>query len=75
MNGWGRLLFSNEDDCRAIEAEKRGFVRAFPAHGSRLSCFASIGLGERVGKFNQLLRIERQLGASAQFAGRTALKC
>jgi enolase len=30
---------------------------------------------ERVAKFNQLLRIERQLGASARFAGRTAFKC
>ena len=29
---------------------------------------------ERVAKFNQLLRIERQLGASARFAGRTAFK-
>jgi enolase len=30
---------------------------------------------ERVAKFNQLLRIERQLGTSARFAGRTAFKC
>ncbi len=30
---------------------------------------------ERVAKFNQLLRIERQLGASARFAGRAAFKC
>ena len=29
---------------------------------------------ERVAKFNQLLRIEWQLDASARFAGRTALK-
>lgn len=28
--------------------------------------------GERVAKFNQLLRIERQLGAAARFAGRSA---
>jgi enolase len=28
--------------------------------------------GERVAKFNQLLRIERQLGASARFAGKSA---
>lgn len=31
--------------------------------------------GERIAKFNQLLRIERQLGASARFAGRAAFKC
>ena len=30
---------------------------------------------ERVAKFNQLLRIERQLGTSARFAGRAAFKC
>ena len=30
---------------------------------------------ERVAKFNQLLRIERQLGSSARFAGRAAFKC
>ncbi len=30
--------------------------------------------GERVAKFNQLLRIERQLGHAARFAGRTAFK-
>jgi len=30
---------------------------------------------ERVAKFNQLLRIERQLAVSARFAGRTAFKC
>jgi enolase len=30
---------------------------------------------ERVAKFNQLLRIERQLGLDARFAGRTAFKC
>lgn len=30
---------------------------------------------ERVAKFNQLLRIERQLGTSARFAGRDAFKC
>ncbi len=30
---------------------------------------------ERVAKFNQLLRIERQLGSSARFAGRKAFKC
>lgn len=30
--------------------------------------------GERVAKFNQLLRIERQLGKSARFAGRSAFK-
>ena len=30
---------------------------------------------ERVAKFNQLLRIERQLGPDARFAGRTAFKC
>ncbi|HEX4146510.1 MAG TPA: phosphopyruvate hydratase [Pirellulales bacterium] len=30
---------------------------------------------ERVAKFNQLLRIERQLGGSARFAGRAAFKC
>ena len=29
---------------------------------------------ERVAKFNQLLRIERQLGAQAQFAGKTAFQ-
>lgn len=31
--------------------------------------------GERVAKFNQLLRIERQLGKDARFAGRAAFKC
>ena len=31
--------------------------------------------GERVAKFNQLLRIERQLGRDARFAGRGAFKC
>ena len=30
---------------------------------------------ERVAKFNQLLRIERQLGSSARFAGRRSFKC
>jgi enolase len=30
---------------------------------------------ERVAKFNQLLRIERQLGSSARFAGRESFKC
>jgi enolase len=30
---------------------------------------------ERVAKFNQLLRIERQLGRDARFAGRGAFKC
>jgi enolase len=30
---------------------------------------------ERVAKFNQLLRIERQLGRNARFAGRAAFKC
>jgi enolase len=30
--------------------------------------------GERVAKFNQLLRIERQLGRSAKFAGRSAFR-
>jgi enolase len=30
---------------------------------------------ERVAKFNQLLRIERQLGRDARFAGRIAFKC
>ena len=30
--------------------------------------------GERVAKFNQLLRIERQLGASAKFAGKSAFR-
>ena len=30
---------------------------------------------ERVAKFNQLLRIERQLGSSARFAGRKTFKC
>jgi enolase len=30
---------------------------------------------ERVAKFNQLLRIERQLGRDARFAGRSAFKC
>jgi enolase len=29
--------------------------------------------GERVEKYNQLLRIERDLGASARYAGRAAL--
>jgi enolase len=28
--------------------------------------------GERVAKFNQLLRIERQLGSAARFAGKAA---
>jgi len=31
--------------------------------------------GERVAKFNQLLRIERALGSAAQFAGKSAFKC
>jgi len=31
--------------------------------------------GERIAKFNQLLRIERNLGDSAQFAGKAAFKC
>jgi len=31
--------------------------------------------GERVAKFNQLLRIERQLGRDARFAGRSTFKC
>lgn len=31
--------------------------------------------GERVAKFNQLLRIERNLGEAAQFAGKSAFKC
>jgi enolase len=30
---------------------------------------------ERVAKFNQLLRIERQLGSSARFAGKAAFRC
>jgi enolase len=30
--------------------------------------------GERVAKFNQLLRIERQLGKAARFAGKSAFK-
>lgn len=30
---------------------------------------------DRVAKYNQLLRIEDELGAAAQYAGRTALKC
>jgi enolase len=30
--------------------------------------------GERVAKFNQLLRIEKQLGATARFAGKAAFK-
>lgn len=30
---------------------------------------------DRIAKFNQLLRIERQLGNQAQFAGKTAFKC
>jgi enolase 1/2/3 len=30
--------------------------------------------GERVAKFNQLLRIERQLGEHARFAGRAAFQ-
>jgi enolase len=30
--------------------------------------------GERIAKFNQLLRIERQLGKSARYAGRDAFK-
>lgn len=31
--------------------------------------------GERIAKFNQLLRIERNLGDAAQFAGKSAFKC
>ncbi len=30
---------------------------------------------ERVAKFNQFLRIERQLGSNARFAGRKTFKC
>jgi enolase len=29
---------------------------------------------DRVGKYNQLLRIEEELGASAEFAGRSAIR-
>ena len=34
----------------------------------------SLARSDRTAKYNQLLRIEQELGAQAQYAGRTALK-
>ena len=34
----------------------------------------SLARSDRTAKYNQLLRIERELGAQAQYAGRAALK-
>jgi enolase len=35
----------------------------------------SLARSDRLAKYNQLIRIEEELGSAAQFAGRTALRC
>ncbi|MBC0343682.1 hypothetical protein FSF51_023380, partial [Escherichia coli] len=42
--------------------------------GSLVSRIPGAVQGERIEKYNQLMRIEDELGSSAQFAGKSAFK-
>jgi len=59
---------------RSGETEDSTIADLVVATGSQQIKTGSLCRGERIAKYNQLLRIEEELGASAQFWGRAAFK-
>jgi enolase len=59
---------------RSGETEDSTIADLVVATGSQQIKTGSLCRGERIAKYNQLLRIEEELGASAQFWGRSAFR-
>jgi len=59
---------------RSCETEDTFIADLAVAMGSGQIKTGSASLTDRVAKYNQLLRIEEELGAAARFPGRAALK-
>jgi enolase len=60
---------------RSGETEDTTIADLAVATGAGQIKTGSASRGERTAKYNQLLRIEGELGASARYAGRSAFKC
>jgi enolase len=60
---------------RSGETEDTTIADLAVATGTGQIKTGSASRGERTAKYNQLLRIESELGASARYPGRTAFKC
>ncbi|MEX2236071.1 MAG: phosphopyruvate hydratase [Dehalococcoidia bacterium] len=67
--GWTAVI-----SHRSGETEDTTIADLVVATGSGQAKFGATCRGERVAKFNRLLRIEEELGESARYAGRDALR-